>query len=357
MALLKSNIWPKILLAVASTLLSLTIAGGVFINHYAREFHKAVTGGSWPVNSYRYNGRTRNFELTPGFSQRLLDQSSYLKTHELGFRIPVFADRSTLEKRGMLSLGCSFTFGWHVDAEKTFSYIAGERLGLPAYNYGVSSYSYASSVLQLRDLERQGVLDQLEPSVILLGAGPWLVSRSRSPYYPTPDIQLAYPYIEKKNGEVGIVFPPEFISVKHAIGFATSTDYFETDNKRVELTLDRRLLLGKLVPRVLYAKFRRKSFRNRLETYELYRFVIGSIREIAERSNTRFAVLYMPSRKGHRVDEGFLKALREFDDVILIDGIAALKEYGAEEAVLAHPDEQAHAAYADAIVEQLAGQP
>jgi hypothetical protein len=241
------------------------------------------------------------------------------------------------------------------DGRGTFSYRAGQQLGLPTYNYGVCSYSYASSILQLEDLLERGVVEQLEPSILLLGAGSWLVDRSSSPFYPTPDIQLAYPYVSEDGGEVGIAFPPEFISVKHAIGFASTRPYFDGSDKRVFLTMQRRWMLAQLVPRVLCARFWQWRFSNPLTSYELYGFVLRRLGEIARRSGAKLVVMYMPATAAETMDPGFRKAIDELEDVILVDGLAALVEQGVTNARLSHPDARAHAAYANAICAEVRG--
>ena len=144
-------------------------------------YHNLLTGSRWPIGSYRYH-EAIGYEQTPSFSEMLLDNSFYFKTHQFGYRIPRFADNNSYESGGVLSLGCSFTFGDGVEAEDTFSFLFAESLKKQAYNYGVCSYSYASSLLQLEELHKKGVLKKLKPSIVILGAGDWLIERSLSPF-------------------------------------------------------------------------------------------------------------------------------------------------------------------------------
>ncbi len=117
-----------------------------------------MTASRWPLDVYGYH-KTIGYEQTPGVSVRLLDRSFTSRTHELGFRIPLAQDQRTVGPGGLLSVGCSFTF------------VGGEILGIPSYNYGVSSYSYIGAPLKLEELEQRGLFDQLQPSAIVLGAG------------------------------------------------------------------------------------------------------------------------------------------------------------------------------------------
>ena len=343
----------KGLVASLVSILFALAGSAIFLNwYYADKLHKRLVGGRWPVNSYRYNERTSNYEFTPGFSAEMLNKTYYLKIHELGYRISKDTDSHSFLPGGILSIGCSFTFGDDENAEDTFTYLAAEMLGVSGYNYGVPSYSYASSILQLRDLEQQGILEKLKPSIIVLGAGGWLIHRSLSPFYPT-NIQLGYPYLREGDGSVRVANPPGIISVKHAIGFATSSSYFDSNgSRRVELNLRRRLMLMNLIPRVLIAKAMQRFFENGLSQNDLHRFVLTSISEIARNNEARFLTLSMPWYAKNLAVNGILRnAIEKCGCTSLVDGGKELATYGALSAKLAHPSREAHLAYAKGIVE------
>jgi len=133
------------LLLIFSTLAALSIILTAVVLFY----HNGITKLRWPVGAHRYS-EGAGFEMTPGFSAKMLGSSFYVKTHELGFRIPEFQDSKSVITGGVIAIGCSYTFGDEVDAEKTFTWQIAARLGLPAYNYGVCSSSYTSSILQLQ---------------------------------------------------------------------------------------------------------------------------------------------------------------------------------------------------------------
>lgn len=344
----------SLLLLLLSILLSMAIVAIILSWKYGNEFHSLLIQGRWPVSSYRYNADMQNFELVPSFSKRLLNGHFYLKTHSLGYRIPEQADQVDFRPGGLLAIGCSFTFGDSVEAEETFSYLAARKLGLDAYNFGVCSYSYASSIIQLEDLERRGVLKALRPSIIVLGTGSWMVERSLNTFYPSPEMQLAYPYISGQGGQASIVYPPDFISVRHAVGFATISSYFDGEEKDVPLTLRRRILLLDVIPRVLVAKAKRRFFKNEMSSYELYSFAVDRIAQVAERIGAQVVIMNMPvTPEQSKIDEGLQQAVDECACAILVDGHRELKERDALEAQLVHPGRRAHETYAEAIVKAL----
>jgi hypothetical protein len=348
----------RLLKPILLLVVSLAVSGAgaaLFLDwKFANDFHRMLAQRRWPHGAYRINEATRNFEMSPTFFRKLRDGSFFLKTHELGYRVPKFLDARVFEPGGILAVGCSFTFGDGVEAEDTFTNIAAMTLGLQAYNYGVCSYSFASMVAQLEDLERRGVLEKLQPSVILIGAGDWLIARSLSPLYPTRTLQLAYPYISKHRGIVQITEPPDYISVRHAIDMGAESLYFGSDTTQDPLTLSRRLVLLDLIPRVLVAKAMTRLTTNELSSYELYSFVIERISQVAQRTRARLVVLEMPfDGADSKVDPGLVRAINDCSCATLVDGHGALVKHGATRAKRAHPSKLAHRTYARAIVEAL----
>ena len=143
---LKKHRFIIILLAFTSVALILIIINSyyVFINHKLMK-----KGRRWPAGSYRYN-RTIGYEMTPNFSSRMLNRTFYTKTHNLGYRIPEFSDSHKYNRGGILSVGCSFTYGDMVAGEETFTYLAAQQMNLPSYNFGVCSYSYAAVIYHVK---------------------------------------------------------------------------------------------------------------------------------------------------------------------------------------------------------------
>ena len=344
----------KLVVAGCSALLTLALVSFALLESYGERFHAVLTRGRWPVGAYRYDEATRSFALTPGIAKPMLDGSFHVKTHQLGYRIGEGADARAFRPGGVLAIGCSFTFGDEVEAEETFTAVAARTLGLDAYNFGVCSYSYASVLRQLEDLERRGILGELAPSIVVLGAGSWMPARSLSPFYPTPDLQLAHPYIALEGGVPAVADPPDAISVRHAIGFATTTSYFDGDRRDVPFDLRRRLLMLDTIPRVLLARLAQRTFANPVTPEQMYRFVLERISRITERIGAKLVVLNMPIyRQEAIVDPALVAAIDECHCATLVDGHRALARHDALGARLAHPDPSAHAAYAAALVEAV----
>ena len=178
-----------------------------FNTFFAFKFHKefADRDQGWP--GLRYHP-TIGYEQTPEFEEQW--DTYFAKSHELGYRIGKGDSVHEITPGGILAIGGSFTYGDAVEHEQAFPKVAADALGVPVYNYGVGSYSYASALLQLRDLDERGVLERLAPSIILLGAGDWLVDRSLSPLFPTSGLPFGYAYIGRQGDELAVLPPPSF---------------------------------------------------------------------------------------------------------------------------------------------------
>jgi hypothetical protein len=340
-------------------LLGLAIPLGAILVFYTVSYHHALVKGRWPPGAYEYDP-VLGYRLSPGFTGRLLDGSLHVSTHELGYRVPEFADRALSTPGGVMSLGCSFTYGDEVEAEQTFTYLIGQRLALPAYNYGVCAYSYATMILQLRSLEESGVLDRLRPRFLVLGVGDWLIARSFNPFMPSDDLQYAYPYFGVREGEVEIVQPPAIFSLAHL--FDLQRAYFPEGRRDVPLTPGRFLLLAREVPRVLYANLLGNRQRARLkrgfpvQSDMLYDFVLREVERVSVPAGMHLVVLWMTTLPNQGMDAGLRAAVARYPGIDLVDGGEALRQdrVPAEQYCCAHhPGPQAHQAYARAVADRI----
>lgn len=340
-------------------------------------YHRDLTRGRLPIGVFRY-ARGPGFELTPGFSARMLDGTFFVRTHGLGYRIPENADARNVSSGGVLATGCSFTFGDEVEAQDTFAYRLGEKLGLPSYNFGVPAYSLASVIRQLETLRERGVLDQLAPSVVVLGIGDWLVERSLNPFVPSEDMQYAYPYIAEVGGgghedgdrgtgaasggtgrRLAVVDPPAWASIEHKFTFAGL--YFPEGTRNVRLTPRRMWLLGREIPRVLRANFDGNRTRKKLlrqlpfPTVELYDFVLAEV-EKNFAPQVVLVVLALTIDPARPIDSGLVAAVRRHPRFRLVDGARALREAKVPAEAYCcgrHPGPAAHEAYAAALARTL----
>lgn len=316
---------------------------------------------------YRYNPKT-GFELIPNYEDNNIKPTSNskttpsffrIKTHKLGYRIPLSENASKNIPFGIMSVGCSYTFGEDVNAEETFTFLTSNHFNLSSYNYGVSSYSYASVIQQLKYLKENGTLDLLRPKILILGAGNWLYQRSLSPFYPTVNPQCAYPYISKVNGKLQISYPPDFYSTKHLFNLRNYYFPFTTAN----LTPKRFFLITQNLPRFLTAwaqnsiiyrnpKVFNKYIASKTTSFELYDFVLTEIEEIVSQYKTKIIVLWMPYYEGDFTDGGLVTAVHYHEGIYLVNGLEALHNYDIkkEDYEFIHPRPSAHKAYANQII-------
>jgi hypothetical protein len=125
-----------------------------------------------------------------------------------GFRVPLHATEPEQRPRPLvMALGCSFTFGQGVAAERTFAYLVGQELGGSTINAGVCGYGLGQMLLVARrDLER------FRPDVVLLQSSPWLAQRAVATRAPGTMIgEVPTPYF---SGEPRRLFlePPRFVA-------------------------------------------------------------------------------------------------------------------------------------------------
>jgi hypothetical protein len=302
----------------------------------------SIDRDSFPHGAYFADPEV-GFRPTPDFSGTMLDKSFQIRTDKLGSRIPTNARPDVFQQNGVLAVGCSFTYGYDVEAEESFPYVIGQLLEIPSYNFGVCAYSYATAVLLVKQLERAGTLSQLAPQFLVLGAGSWLEDRSRSPFYPTASLPFTYPYLKKDGDRAVVARAPSVIDVRHALAAVDSgTGY------------------GALVPRVWFARAYGRTMPNpgsqaTLRDEAIYEFVVGELGDIARRHHMRLAILWMPHHDVEQVNPKLTEVLATHSDVTLIDGNDALREehVPAKEFADRHPSPIAHRAYARHVAESL----
>jgi hypothetical protein len=349
---------PRVKLALYfGFLVGLTVAGGAVIHVF--HLHNLMKQSRWPIGAHQYNA-AQGYELTPSFDAPLLNKSFHTRSHDLGFRIPRGQSASEVEPGGVLAVGCSFTYGDGVEGEETFSYRLGELLDVPTYNFGVCSYSYASVILQLRDLESRGILSRLKPKFLVLGAGSWLRKRSVTTYSATAGLHFSYPYLRPEGEAWRIARPPEWMDSRHTFGF--DVEYFPSGSRDGKLTVTRFFKLLAKVPRLWVAGTLGRTYYKVLrvmglpETNEsFYTFVLHSLRETWSKYGMTPVVIWMPLSEDDTVDADLLTAAKAFPELVVVDGIATLKDGNVEPVEYAgrHPSRKTHDVYARAIAEAL----
>jgi len=302
----------------------------------------SIERNGWPHGAYVPDPEV-GFRPARDFSGTMRDRSFHVRTDRLGSRIPANARPDVLEPNGILAVGCSFTYGYEVEAEQAFPYVIGQLLDIPSYNFGVCSYSYATAVLLVKQLEHDGTLAKLAPRFLLLGAGAWLEDRSRSPFYPTESLPFTYPYLRDEDGKAAVARAPSIIDARYALA---ATDSGKGD--------------GLLVPRVWFARMYGRTLPDpgsqaTLKDEAIYEFVLDQLGAVARGHDMRLAILWLPHHDVEAVNPRLLQVLSTHPDVILIDGNEAMRDehVAAPEFADRHPSAKAHAGYAHHVAEIL----
>lgn len=307
--------------------------------------------GRWPVGAYIYDPEI-GFDFASNISDHINDSSYYVKSHQFGYRIGEHEDAVSYQSGGILSLGCSFTYGDMVKAGQTFTQKIADGLKIPAYNYGVCSFSYIHALLKAQKLKDQGVLDKLRPKYVILGCWKGLLNRSRSPFPPiiaSKNLPLAAAYITKDGKEFKIHFP---LKTQHAFGMI---ELYREEG--IKMSFKKFVKIFMAAPRFvylyiknnrLYQKQRERKFRNEVSDYDVYDFYFTSIENLFSEYKTQIIVLFMPNTPKDYPDKALENAIANHPGIIFVDGLQALKKYNIPtcDYQKRHPQPTAHTAYA-----------
>ena len=311
----------------------------------------------WPVGAYIYNQHI-GFDFAADISGPIQDNSFYVKSHHLGFRIGENQAGDSFEAGGILSLGCSLTYGDEVESEQTFTQIFADSLGIPAYNYGVCSFSYAHALVKVQNLQDEGVLNKLKPQYVVLGCWKGLPDRTRTPFprIASKSVPLTAAYLGKDGNEIEIEYP---LSSRHAFELITM---YRKDGP--DLSLQKFMKIFFAIPRFVYIylinsrlsqKVKQINPNSRLTDYEIYDFYFTNIERIFSSYHSKIIVLFMPISPHDVVGDGLKKALAAHPNVIFVDGKEAIKKYRVplKDYKGKHPQPTAHKAYALQIISTL----
>jgi hypothetical protein len=282
-----------------------------------------------------------------------------VKSHRFGYRIGQFEDSVAFRPGGLLSLGCSFTYGDEVDAGLTFTQQAANSLNIPAYNYGICSFSYTHALLKAQELQEQGILDELKPEYVVLGCWSGLPARSRSPFPPlvSKSIPLPAAYMVKEGSEVGIQYPMKVQDVFDMV------EMYRKEGPGFNARKFARIYTS--VPRYLYLytknnrlaqEIKYRTFQNNVPDKEIYDFYFTGIEKVFSGYGSRIIVLFMPnSFDNEQPDDALKEAVAGHPGIILVNGLDAIREFGVSgsDYVGKHPRPPAHKAYAEGIVRAI----
>lgn len=303
----------------------------------------------WPVGAYVYN-QNIGFDFASDVSGPIQGGSFYVKSHHLGYRIGENENGDSFQSGGVLSLGCSFTYGDEVESEQTFTQVIADSLGIAAYNYGVCSFSYAHALAKIQNLKDKGILDELRPKYVVLGCWKDLPDRTRTPFprIASKNIPFTAAYFGKEGKEVKMEYP---LGSRHAFELITM---YRKDGPELNFRKFTKIFFA--IPRFIYIYFVNSSLsqkvkemnpNNRLSDFEIYDFYFTSIEQIFSSYHSKIIVLYMPVSPDEQAPEGFMKAISAHPQIILVDGNLAISKYHVplKDYKSKHPQAAAHKAY------------
>jgi hypothetical protein len=333
-----------------------------FNTYFTIQIHnKLVKAGSkpgrWPVGAYIYD-EAIGFDFAPNISGPIDDGRFYVKSHQLGYRISENDDAESYQSGGVLSLGCSFTYGDEVESGQTFTQQVADSLGIPAYNYGICSFSYIHALLKAKEMKENGILEKLQPKYVILGCWSGLLDRSRSPFPPLSSKSLALPaaYLSKDGNAPEIKYPLNTKSI-----FSMVESYRK---EGTALTFKRFFKIFTSVPRYTYIylknnrltqKVKNRTFPSEVTDYEVYNFYFSGIEKVFSGNDTRIIVLFMPNKENEEPDGALKKALAGHPRILFVNGQDAIKKYQVpvEDYKAKHPQPMTHQAYAREIIHSL----
>jgi len=313
----------------------------------------------WPVGAYVYD-KNIGFDFAPDVSGPIQDGSFYVKSHHLAYRIGEHDDGNSFQPGGVLSLGCSLTYADEVESEQSFTQVIADSLGIPAYNYGVSSFSYAHALVKAQNLRDEGVLDKLQAQYVVLGCWRGLPDRTRTPFprIASKSIPLTAAYFKKEGKDLKIEYP---LGSRHA--FELITMYRKNGP---ELNFKKFSKIFFAIPRFAYVYLKNNSLSQQvrqikpgtlLSDYEIYDFYFTNIESVFSSYHSKIIVLYMPMSPDDQPSEGLMKAIAAHPDIIFVDGKQAIKKYNVplKDYKSKHPQVSAHKAYGLETVSTMEG--
>jgi hypothetical protein len=133
-----------------------------------------------------------------------------------GFRIPQSGRPSAGPGPAILSLGCSFTYGWACRAEESYPEVLGALTGGRVMNAAAPGYGLAQMLLLAREL-----IPRERPDYVTVQFSPWLAARAQSPFLPTGNGGLdPAPYFFETDDDTLAVHAPRFHSINSRLAHA-----------------------------------------------------------------------------------------------------------------------------------------
>jgi hypothetical protein len=162
----------------------------------------------WKGKPFAYEPQL-GFAPVPGYSGAEIVTAAPdvpLKFDQNGFRAPLDEKAPpTLSRPLLLTLGCSFSHGSGVPAEKTYPYLAAKQLNGSSINAAAPAYGAAQMLVLARRL-----IPKYKPDYVLVQFSSWLVDRSMTPFAASYNGKAPAPYFVDGPGGSVVLHGPVF---------------------------------------------------------------------------------------------------------------------------------------------------
>ncbi len=202
--------------------LCLTFATILFFQCYKYWAILTSNSAGWIGRVHKSDERLGYVPIPKSFGAMVLPDGTTIPVFydSLGFRtnsekITEPFPNSTKRSNSILGLGCSFMFGFGVQARSTFCSLTAQSLGMIPLNAGRCSYGLAEMAILARQL-----ITEIKPEIVLVQYSTWLIERSQQRYGSTFCGLLPHPYFVDESGPVLGIHKPDFESMIFSRGFA-----------------------------------------------------------------------------------------------------------------------------------------
>ena len=291
-----------------------------------------------------------------------------LRLDQNGFRIPATGSVSIPDAPALMTVGCSHTFGHGVPAADTFPHLAGKALAMNVYNAGVRGWGLARMLGYARE-----IVPAFKPEILVVQYSPWLADRATTGLAPNYFQKFPIPYFTDRAGNLELV-PPAFTVAQTKFSRFRDTDRDGGDFMR--------FLLGEAGPCLVHDDLSMLGYRLRhmagripkMETdkRKVEKAVYAEFAEIAKTHGTRMYVLVLGWQLDRvKLPDGLVPAgvpiIHAHNAMIdalptdvpvsqsLLYGRHYFQFRGDSPQIVdsGHPNDQAHAVIAEALVEAI----
>ncbi|MBW2444285.1 MAG: hypothetical protein JRG83_00020 [Deltaproteobacteria bacterium] len=194
------------MLSIPVLVLATLYVGSVFARGGWSYYKFRIRQHSWSGQAWQADP-TLGYAHVPGFRGRQSlrpEVTQAIRIDAQGFRVPEGGRPPGRSGPTILSLGGSYTFGFGVEAEETYTDLVASHFGGRGYNAGVNGYGLSQMILQSRQL-----METVQPDIVIASYGYWLPQRAGTRYSSTRFAAVPVPFVAGDGAPVDIA-PPAF---------------------------------------------------------------------------------------------------------------------------------------------------